>query len=85
MTPEALDGGVLSIIENGDRIRFDVNNGSVELLVDKELLAKRLTCKPDLSANRHGFGRELFVSIRNSISSAEEGACVFDIPGGERA
>ena len=85
MTPEALDDGILGIIENGDMIRFDVKNATVELLVDEIVLAQRLTCKPDLSANRHGFGRELFVSIRNSVSSAQEGASIFDISGEERA
>ena len=40
---------------------------------------------PDLSANTHGFGRELFVSVRQSVGMAEEGASLFDISGKERA
>jgi phosphogluconate dehydratase len=33
----------------------------------------------------HGFGRELFVSVRQNVGSAEEGASLFDISGKERA
>jgi phosphogluconate dehydratase len=55
------------------------------LLVDAETLAKRVVKTPNLSANQHGFGRELFVSIRQSIGIAEEGASVFDLTGEERA
>lgn len=84
-TPEALDGGLLAKVKTGDMIRFDVNKGEIILLVDE----KELTCRsielPDLSASRHGFGRELFVSVRQNIASAEEGASLFDISGKERA
>jgi phosphogluconate dehydratase len=85
MTPEAQRGGVLALIEDEDMIRFDVTNGSVELLVDERVLASRNQAKPDLSGNHHGFGRELFVSIRACVGSAEEGASVFDNCGEERA
>ncbi|MEA3491367.1 MAG: phosphogluconate dehydratase [Campylobacterota bacterium] len=85
MTPEAMSGGVLANIEDGDSIRLDVKNGLIELLVDSELLAQRKLHKPDLSTNRHGFGRELFVSTRAAVGSAEEGASIFDPSGEERA
>jgi phosphogluconate dehydratase len=85
MSPEAADGGILSKIENGDLIRFDVESGEIELLVEDAVLLSREFANPDLSQNRHGFGRELFVSMRQSVGSAEEGACTFDLPGKERA
>ena len=85
VSPEAVDGGVLSKIEDGDMIRFDIENGVTEVLVDAETLHAREICKVDLSANRYGFGRELFVAVRESVGSAEEGACMFDITGKERA
>lgn len=85
MSPEAADSGVLAKIKDGDMICFDVKNGKIELLVDDEQFNLRKNAIVDLSANRHGFGRELFVSMRQSASSAKEGATVFDIPGKERA
>ena len=85
MTPEAVEGGFLSKIENGDLIRFDVVNGIVEVLADDTVLQERVIASPDLSANRYGFGRELFVSMRHSVGSAEEGASLFDLSGKERA
>jgi len=84
-SPEALDGGMLAKVRTGDMIRFDATKGEVSLLVEKEELESRSITPPDLSANRHGFGRELFVSIRQSIGAAEEGASLFDISGEERA
>jgi phosphogluconate dehydratase len=83
VTPEAIDGGVIAKIKTGDVIRLDITNGKITLLDDK--IEKRLVEKPDLSKNQHGFGRELFVTIRANIGSAEEGASVFDICGKERA
>lgn len=83
--PEALSDGMLSKIQTGDMIRFDVHKGEIILLVDDEVLDDRSALKPELIQNRHGFGRELFVSVRQHISSAEEGASVFDLSGQERA
>ena len=85
MTPEATMGGVISRIEDGDIIRFDVLSGLIEVLVDDSILSERTPHTPDLSNNRHGFGRELFVSMRQSVGSAEEGASLFDLSGEERA
>jgi len=85
LSPEAIDGGVLAKIKNGDMICFDVENGKIELLVDDEVINSRDISQPNLLQNRHGFGRELFVSMRQSVGSAEDGACLFDISGKERA
>ncbi len=85
MTPEAAKGGLISKIEEGDMIRFDVLNGLVEVMVDEATLSGRSFVAPDHLANRYGFGRELFVSMRQSVGSAEEGASLFDLPGEERA
>ena len=85
MSPEALDGGLLSKIETGDMIRLDAEKGELMLLVEEEKLQARAAGSVDLSGNRHGFGRELFAAIRQSVGSAEEGAAVFDLTGEERA
>ena len=85
LSPEALDGGVLAKVKTGDFIRFDAHKGEIILLVEKEELETRAIELPDMQNNRHGFGRELFVWVRQSVGSAEEGASVFDISGKERA
>ena len=84
LTPEASKAGVIAKIKTGDKIRFDIQKAQVELLVDKEELDKREIKKVDLSNNRFAVGRELFSTIRENISSAEEGASIFDLVGKER-
>ncbi len=41
VAPEALDGGPIAFVEDGDRIRVDVHNFSLDLLVSDEVLAQR--------------------------------------------
>ena len=83
--PEALEGGILARVKTGDVIRFDIHEGEIMLLVDEAELKSRSIAIPDLSVNMYGFGRELFTSVRQNVSSAEEGASLFDISGKERA
>lgn len=83
VVPEALKGGMLSKIMDGDRIRLDINKGSLELLVDEKELENRTVILSDMSSNHHGFGRELFGTIRQNICSANKGATVFDLCGEE--
>jgi len=85
MTPEASEGGVIAKIQSGDLMRLDVENESVELLVDEAELAKRKIIRPELGDNRFAMGRELFASLRQNISGAEEGASIFSLPGEEDA
>lgn len=85
MTPEASEGGVIAKIESGDLMRVDVENKTVELLIDDAELAKRKIIKPELSDNYFAMGRELFASLRQNISGAEEGASIFSLPGEEQA
>ncbi|MGX6513149.1 dihydroxy-acid dehydratase [Rhodococcus sp. SJ-2] len=41
VSPEAASGGVIGLIENGDRIRIDVATRALEVLVDDDVLAER--------------------------------------------
>lgn len=41
VSPEAYDGGVIALIENGDEIEMDIAGGTVNLLVSDEELAER--------------------------------------------
>ncbi len=85
LCPEALENSLLLRIQTGDRIRFDVNSGTIFMLDDLENIMQREPIQPDLHINRSGFGRELFGAIRQSVGSAEEGAGIFDLSGKERA
>ncbi|CAL9535139.1 Dihydroxy-acid dehydratase [Streptomyces sp. enrichment culture] len=40
-SPEAASGGTIALVEDGDRIRIDIPNRSIELLVDDAELARR--------------------------------------------
>jgi dihydroxy-acid dehydratase len=41
VSPEAVDGGPIALVAEGDRIRIDVTGHSIELLVDAETLEQR--------------------------------------------
>ena len=41
VAPEAVDGGPIAFVRDGDRIRLDVANGPLDVLVDEAELATR--------------------------------------------
>jgi dihydroxy-acid dehydratase len=43
VAPEALDGGPIGLVRDGDRIVIDVNKDSIDLIVDAAELARRAT------------------------------------------
>ncbi len=51
-SPEAASGGTIALVENGDRIRIDIPNRSIELLVDDTELATRRTALDGVYAPR---------------------------------
>jgi phosphogluconate dehydratase len=77
VTPEALEGGPLGRLHDGDMVRLDAEAGTLEVMVPHEELAGRPLSTPDLSANEHGFGRELFAGFRELAGRADQGASVF--------
>lgn len=47
VSPEAAEGGLIALIENGDKIRISVSSGSLELLVDSATIeSRRIKWKP---------------------------------------
>ena len=74
LTPEAVDGGPIAKIRDGDMIRLDAEKGTLEVLAD---LAGREAVKADLSANSIGTGRELFQAFRTNAGRADLGASIF--------
>lgn len=77
VTPEALDGGAIGRIRDGDMVRLDAEAGTLELLVDASAFAARTAPVPDLSDNHFGFGRELFGGFRERAARADQGAAAF--------
>lgn len=73
--PEALDGGPISRLRDGDLVRVDAVSGRLDILT-KDVL-QRDPDPVDLSANEFGTGRDLFASFRRSVCSADAGASVF--------
>ncbi|MCX2524923.1 phosphogluconate dehydratase [Larsenimonas rhizosphaerae] len=77
ITPEALDGGPLSRLMDGDVIRLDPDNGELRVLVDDKEWNAREQQRIPLNYHHHGMGRELFAGLRTMVGGAEEGACNF--------
>ena len=68
VTPEALGGGPLSQVQDGDVIRLCADTGSLEVLAD---LSTRTPAKPGEAMQ--GMGRELFAMLRAHADGAEQG------------
>lgn len=74
LTPEAIDGGLIAKVQDGDLIRVDALTGELSLLVSDAELAVRNAAEIDLRQSRYGMGRELFGALRSNLSSPETGA-----------
>ncbi|WP_409011584.1 phosphogluconate dehydratase [Aeromonas salmonicida] len=75
VTPEALHGGAIGLLQDGDLLRVDAVNGCLDCLTD---LSGRTQAEIDLTLEQEGWGRELFSVMRRAVSSAECGATIFD-------
>ncbi len=77
VSPEALAGGPLARVRDGDIIRVDAVAGTLHALVDAHTWAARESATLDptqADLNGHDLGRELFAGMRRNVLSAEEGA-----------
>jgi phosphogluconate dehydratase len=77
VSPEALAGGPLARLRDGDRVRLDANAGTLQALVPEAEWAARALAVPDAAhteTHAHDLGRELFAGMRRNVLSAEEGA-----------
>lgn len=71
--PEAANGGTIALIQNGDKIKIDIPNRSIELLVsDSELENRRKNLKPFEPKVKSGY---LYKYARN-VQDASHGAIV---------
>ena len=80
VSPEALGGGPLAKVRDGDVIRLDAVAGTLQVLVpEAEWAARPLAERSQSLAEAHGagFGRNLFAGMRKNVTTAEEGACTW--------
>ncbi len=76
VSPEALDGGPIARLCDGDLVRVDAEAGVLEALVETEVWSKRDLAQADLTESQYGLGRELFAAFRASVGTADSGAAV---------
>ncbi|UOA26742.1 phosphogluconate dehydratase [Pseudosulfitobacter sp. DSM 107133] len=74
VSPEALDGGLIAKVRDGDMIRLDAKAGTLQVLA--EGIEDRAPVTADLSSNTNGVGRELFAMFRANVGGADTGAAV---------
>ncbi|SDL21845.1 6-phosphogluconate dehydratase [Modicisalibacter muralis] len=77
ITPEAVDGGPLARLKEGDVVRLDADKGELVALVDDAEWQARQLADGDIEDYRYGLGRELFAGFRSLVGGAEDGAAVF--------
>ena len=71
IAPEAVDGGPIAFVRDGDRIRLDVSNGTLELLVDETVLEGRKDGWEPLPPR---YTRGVLAKYSLLVQSASEGA-----------
>lgn len=76
VTPEAVQGGWIGLIQDGDHITIDAVTGVMS--VDEDLSSRPEFDQSHLQ-NTFGMGRELFSMFRANVGAAEAGASVFQL------
>jgi phosphogluconate dehydratase len=75
LTPEAADGGPIARLRDGDVIRIDAENRTLEARVEAAEFAART---PEHYRGKNwGAGRELFAPFRAHVGAADKGASIF--------
>ena len=71
VAPEAVDAGPIAFVKNGDRIRIDTKNRTLDLLVDQnEMTERRKNFKP----LPHKYRRGILAKYSKLVGSAAKGA-----------
>ena len=71
VSPEAVDGGPIAFVKNGDRVRIDVKKRTLDLLVDEsDMTERRKSFKP----LTHKYRRGVLAKYSKLVGSAAKGA-----------
>ncbi len=75
VSPEAMEGGPIAILKNGDRLRIDIPKRKIEVLIsDKEIKERLSVWKKPEPKIRHGY----LARYAKLVSSAASGAIMSD-------
>ncbi|MBL8710742.1 MAG: phosphogluconate dehydratase [Rhodospirillaceae bacterium] len=81
LSPEAVAGGPIARIRDGDIIRLDTETSQLTVEMDAATFAARTPEPLDLSEGAQGCGRELFAGFRAQVGAANLGAASFGWDG----
>ncbi|MGZ4517770.1 MAG: dihydroxy-acid dehydratase, partial [Mycobacteriaceae bacterium] len=71
VAPEAVDGGPIAFVRDGDRIRLDMDKRTLDVLVEPaELESRRAGWEP----KHHGYKRGVLAKYAKLVGSAADGA-----------
>ena len=71
ISPEAVDGGIIGLIKDGDKIKIDINKRTIDLLVsENELNERRKNFTPKTKEVEKGF----LTKYAKTVSGADKGA-----------
>ncbi|RSU52305.1 dihydroxy-acid dehydratase [Sphingomonas sp. S-NIH.Pt15_0812] len=79
--PEAAEGGPIGLVEQGDRIRIDAEAGTIDLLVDEEVLAVR---RAAWTPRVNGYGSGALWRYAQNVGPAHQGAVTHPGAAAER-
>ena len=71
VAPEAVDGGPIALVRDGDRIRIDIPSRTLDLLVDEDELARR---RADFAPLPPRYTRGVLAKYAKLVGSASRGA-----------
>ena len=75
VTPEALCGGLIAKVRDGDLIKVDATSGTLSVVAGDDIASREADL---VTAPQQGMGRELFGAFRERAGGAESGASLFD-------
>ena len=75
--PEAIAGGPIAKIQNGDMLVLDTAKEILDVLISADELSQRTSANYNPAPASDNYGRDLFAGLRANVSSAEEGAATF--------
>ncbi|MEI2700025.1 MAG: dihydroxy-acid dehydratase [Microthrixaceae bacterium] len=81
VAPEAVDGGPIAFVAEGDRIRIDVRNHTIDLLVDEATLDAR---RQDWKLPEPRYTKGVLAKYASLAQGAEVGAITLPLPLGIR-
>ena len=71
VAPEAVDGGPIAFVNNGDRVRIDIKNRTLDLLVNEKEMTER---KKNFKPIPHKYRRGVLAKYSKLVGSAAKGA-----------